>query len=111
MSATLQFRASAIAGCAVTLALCSLCTPTLAQTPAPTDNKPTVNKNVEITVGPPTKHQVQAAEDAYLAGARLLEHNDLAGAEIQFDKAVKLNPSNNDYAMAYTVTHQRHVSQ
>jgi general secretion pathway protein D len=24
---------------------------------------------------------------------------------------VKLNPSNNDYAMAYTVTHQRHVSQ
>ena len=59
----------------------------------------------------PSKHQVQAAEDAYLAGARLLDHNDLSGAEIQFDKAAKLAPANSDYASAYTVTHQRHVSQ
>lgn len=59
----------------------------------------------------PTKHQTQAAEDAYLAGARLLVHNDLTGAEIQFGKAAKLNPSNSDYAAAYTVTHQRHVNQ
>ena len=44
----------------------------------------------------PTRHQTQAAEDAYLAGARLLDHNDLTGAEIQFDKAVKLDPSNID---------------
>jgi Flp pilus assembly secretin CpaC len=40
----------------------------------------------------------------------LLDHNDLAGAETQFDKAVKLNPFNSDYAMAYDVTHQRHVT-
>jgi Flp pilus assembly secretin CpaC len=66
---------------------------------------------VEATVGVPTKHQTQAAEDAYLAGARLLDHNDLAGAEIQFDKAVKLNPSNSDYAMAYSITHQRHITE
>lgn len=59
----------------------------------------------------PQKHQTQAAEDAYLAGARLLEHNDLTGAEIQFGKAAKLNPSNGDYAAAYAVTHQRHVNQ
>jgi general secretion pathway protein D len=58
----------------------------------------------------PTKHQTQA-EDAYLAGARLLDRNDLTGAEIQFDKAVKLDPSNSDYANAYAVTHQRHVTQ
>jgi general secretion pathway protein D len=95
MRAPLQPRASTIASCTVALALCSLSITTLAQT----------------TDGTPTKHQTQAAEDAYLAGARLLDHNDLTGAEIQFDKAVKLNPSNNDYAMAYAVTHQRHVTQ
>ncbi len=112
MSAIFQFRASASTGCVVTLALLSFSALTLAQTSAPgADNKPVINKNVEVTTGPPTKHQTQAAEDAYLTGARLLEHNDLAGAEIQFDKALKLNPSNNDYALAYTVTHQRHVSQ
>ena len=95
MRATLQPRASTIASCTVALALSSLSITTLAQT----------------TDGTPTKHQTQAAKDAYLAGARLLDHNDLTGAEIQFNKAVKLNPSNNDYAMAYAVTHQRHVNQ
>jgi general secretion pathway protein D len=59
----------------------------------------------------PTKRQAQAAEDAYLAGARLLDRNDLTGAEIQFDKAVKLNPSNSDYVLAYAVTHQRHITE
>ena len=96
MRATLQPRASTIASCTVALALCSLSITTLL---------------AQTTDGTPTKHQTQAAEDAYLAGARLLDHNDLTGAEIQFDKAVKLNPSNNDYAMAYAVTHQRHVTQ
>jgi general secretion pathway protein D len=105
MRATLQPRPSTIASCTVALALCSLSIATLAQTTAAN------NKTVEATDGTPTKHQTQAAEDAYLAGARHLDHNDLTGAEIQFDKAVKLNPSNNDYAMAYAVTHQRHVTQ
>ena len=103
MSAILQPRASAIATCAFTLALCGFSRTTIAQSPA--------NKPVEVSAGEPTKHQAQAAEDAYLAGARLLDHNDLTGAEIQFNKAVKLNPSNNDYAMAYTVTHQRHITE
>jgi general secretion pathway protein D len=109
MRAILQSRASAIATCAVTFALCGLSIATLAQAPA--DKTPTSDKTVEATVGIPTKHQTQAAEEAYLAGARLLDHNDLAGAETQFDKAVKLNPSNSDYAMAYTVTRQRHVAE
>jgi Flp pilus assembly secretin CpaC len=76
-------------------ALCATC---LAQSPAAPSSAP-------------TKHQIQAAEEAYLAGARLLDHDDLARAEIQFDKAVKLNPSNTDYAMAYSITHQRHISE
>src|SRR5271168_5127200 len=112
MRATLQPRASAIARCTAACALCGLSLTTLAQNAAPLDTTPpSINKTVETTVGAPTKHQVQAAEDAYLAGARLLDHNDLTGAEIQFDKAIKLNPSNNDYAMAYTITHQRHITE
>jgi len=107
MRAILHPRASAVATCAVTFAVCGLSVATLAQVPA---EKTPANNKIEATVGVPTKHQTQAAEDAYLAGARLLDRNDLAGAETQFDKAVKLNPSNNDYAMAYDVTHQRHVT-
>jgi general secretion pathway protein D len=94
MRASLQPRTSRIARCITALALCSTC---LAQAPNPSTA--------------PTKHQTQAAEDAYLAGARLLDHNDLTGAEIQFGKAVKLNPSNSDYANAYTLIHQRHVNE
>jgi Flp pilus assembly secretin CpaC len=75
------------------MAALALCCPALAQTIAP------------------SKHQIQAAEDAYLAGARLLDHNNLTGAEIQFDHAARLDPANSDYASAYAVTHQRHVSQ
>jgi Flp pilus assembly secretin CpaC len=82
----------------------------LAQAPPPANKTPANNKTVEATVGIPTKRQTQAAEDAYLAGARLLDRNDLTNAEIQFDKAVKLDPLNKDYAMAYSITHQRHVT-
>jgi general secretion pathway protein D len=94
MRASFQPRASAIARCAVTFALCGTC---LAQAPA--------------SSGAPTRHQIQAAEDAYLAGARLLDHDDLSAAEIQFDKAAKLKPANSDYAMAYSITHQRHITE
>ena len=101
MRAILQLRASAFTKYTATLAVCGLSLAAFAQVPA--------NKTTELTVGAPTKHQTQAAEDAYLAGARLLDHNDLAGAEFQFDKAAALNPSNSDYARAYAIVHQRHV--
>src|SRR5271170_141433 len=103
MRAIHQPRASAFAKYKATLAVCGLSLATFAQAPA--------NKTVEPTVGAPTKHQTQAAEDAYLAGARLLDHNDLTGAEIQFSKAAALNPSNSDYADAYAIVHQRHVTE
>jgi len=111
MRATLQLRASAVGRCALACAICSLSATTFAQAPASSGAASTSNKTVEATVGAPTKHQAQAAEDAYLTGARLLDHNDLTGAEFQFDRAVKLNPSSNDYAMAYAVTHQRHITE
>ncbi len=109
MRITLQRRA--VTKCGVTFALFGVSIAALGQAPRPVDNTPAKNKTLEATVGTPTKRQTQAAEDAYLAGARLLEHNDLTNAEIQFDKAVKLDPSNNDYAMAYSITHERHVTE
>ncbi len=109
MRAALQPRASAIANCVVAFTLLSLSITTRAQ--APDSSAASKSKAVETTVGAPTKRQIQAAEEAYLAGARLLDHNDLTGAEIQFGKAAKLNPTNSDYATAYSVTHQRHVTE
>jgi len=109
MRAILQPRASAIADCAVALALCNLSITTLAQvttSPPPSNNQPAVAASGSLT-----KHQIQSAEEAYLAGARLLEHNDLTGAEIQFGKASRLNPSNGDYGKAYALTHERHVTE
>ena len=108
MTATPQSRASAIARRAITFALCSLSIATLGQAPA---DKTPPNQKASDTSGTPTKRQTQAAEDAYLTGARMLDRNDVAGAEIQFDKAVKLNPSNSDYAKAYEITHQRHITE
>src|SRR5579871_6893254 len=58
----------------------------------------------------PSKHQAQLAEDAYLAGARLLDRNDLAGAEAQFAKALKLNPGRSEYAQAVALAHEHHVT-
>ncbi len=95
MRASLQFRASRIARGTVALALC---TSSFAQTP------------VSPATPIPAKRQVQAAEDAYLAGARLLEHNDLSGAEIQFGKAQQLNPADTDYARALALVHQHHIA-
>ena len=96
MKVIFQHRIFVIALWAATVVLCSS---SLAQPLTPSVS------------GASTRHQSQAADDAYLAGARMLERNDLTEAEIQFAKAAKLDPSNNDYALAYSVTHQRHITE
>ena len=58
----------------------------------------------------PPADQLREAEDAYLAGARLLDRNDLAGAQAQFAKALKLNPGNHDYQMAAAITREHRVT-
>jgi type II secretory pathway component GspD/PulD (secretin) len=77
----------------------------------PSNKAATVGNTEETATSIPAKQKVQAADDAYLAGARLLDRNDLTGAEIQFNKATKLDPYNRDYAMAYALTHQRHITE
>ncbi|MEO8736522.1 MAG: hypothetical protein ABI380_08265 [Edaphobacter sp.] len=63
------------------------------------------------TLSTPSKSQIHEAEDAYLAGARLLDRNDLTGAQTQFAKALKLNPDNHDYIMAAAVTLEHRVTE
>lgn len=65
----------------------------------------------ETTLSTPSKSQLQEAEDAYLAGARLLERNDLASAQTQFEKAARLNPANHEYAVAVTIAREHRVTE
>ncbi len=104
MNPFLQPRVSTLASCTVALAIGSFTLTSVAQSaPVQTPQPPSVAARA--------KHQAQAADDAYLAGARLLVKNDLGGTETQFNKAVKLNPADRDYALALALAHQRHIAE
>jgi general secretion pathway protein D len=66
-----------------------------------------------VTAGDPapSRRHIQQADDAYLAGAKKLEHDDLDGAEQQFQRALKLNPTNLNYALAISVTREHRVGE
>jgi general secretion pathway protein D len=103
MRPTFQARTVAVAKYTAALAIFGVVSlPTLAQS----NPGPTASASEAVS-----KRNVRAAEDAYLSGARLLDHNDLTGAELKFREATTLNSSNHDYAMALSLTHQRHVSE
>ena len=53
---------------------------------------------------------LREASDAYLRGARALEHKDLAAAEREFTRAAQLNPQNRDYAIALAVTREHRLT-
>lgn len=59
----------------------------------------------------PDKRHLREAEDAYLAGAKKLQQDDLNGAEREFTRAQKLNPQNRDYAIAIALTHQHRLTE
>lgn len=52
----------------------------------------------------------RAADDAYLAGARQLAHNDPAAAEHSFARALELDPGKPEYALSLAVAKEHHVS-
>jgi type II secretory pathway component GspD/PulD (secretin) len=58
-----------------------------------------------------SKQNLRAAENAYLAGAKKLERDDLNGAEREFTRAEKLDPQNRDYAIAISVTRQHRLME
>ena len=103
MKPVFQPRAFTIAKFTVALAIGAVSIAAVAQT------NPGPNANATSEASP--KQNPRAAEDAYLSGARLLDHNDLTGAELKFRRAVALNSSNRDYALALSLTHERHVTE
>jgi general secretion pathway protein D len=84
-------------------------------TPAPTADPaipPPITKVSPNSLPTPiSKRQLQEADNAYLAGARLLDRHDLAAAETQFAKAKQLNPGNPDYALALIVAREHRVTE
>lgn len=59
----------------------------------------------------PTKRQVRDAEEAYAAGGKKLEANDLAGAERDFQRALQLDPSNRNYGIGISIVRQHRVTE
>ena len=57
------------------------------------------------------KAEPQRAEQAYLDGARLLDHKDLAGAQAEFARATALDPTHSEYGLALTLTREHRVSE
>jgi general secretion pathway protein D len=112
-----QLRAAALTRCTAALAIISLSLTTLAQSPPQVSQAPTTPsstqqpKALQSAATTQGKHQSEAAETAYLAGARLLDRKDLSGAEAEFTKATRLDPGNRDYALALSLAHQRHVTE
>jgi type II secretory pathway component GspD/PulD (secretin) len=116
MTPPIQFRLASVARCTAAFAIVILSVAAIAQTPSvelPKFTHPTstASNQESTTVSAPSKNQLREADNAYLEGARLLERNDLTGAQIQFEKAVKLNPSNHDYIMADTITREHRVTE
>ena len=60
--------------------------------------------------GTPAVAASQQAQQAYLAGAGLLAHNDLAAAQQEFAHAAKLDPTRAEYATAFMLTREHRVS-
>ena len=51
----------------------------------------------------------ERAEQAYLSGARLLDRQDLAGAQAEFERATKLDPTHRDYSLAFALTREHRI--
>ena len=83
----------------------SLRTPPLAPSPLPAGLIPQ-KSDVKIT-----EKQAREADDAYLEGAKHVEHGDLAAAERSFTRAVQLNPSSRDYLLALADIREHRVTE
>ena len=84
--------------------------PVSSQAPAAAPAASTAAAPASAAHSMPSRHQTQAAEDAYLAGARLLDRNDLDGAEAQFEKALQLNPTKSEYSQALALVRAHRVT-
>ena len=81
-----------------------------ALTPAGTDTPVAFPVQVTQSTSDVPAKQRREADDAYLRGARALEHKDFTAAEADLLRATYLNPLNRDYALALAVTREHHLT-
>jgi Flp pilus assembly secretin CpaC len=55
--------------------------------------------------------QSREADDAYLDGAKQVQHKNLAAAIQDFERAVRLNPNNRDYTLALLATRENRITE
>ena len=75
--------------------------------PAKSEIKPGAKSTSTVV----SSKQAREADDAYLDGAKHVEHKDLADAVRSFQQAVHLNPNNSDYSLALIVTRENYVTE
>jgi general secretion pathway protein D len=77
----------------------------------PLPAKPEIKPGAKSTPAVVSSKQAREADDAYLEGAKHVEHKDLADAVRSFQQAVHLNPNNSDYSLALIVTRENYVTE
>ena len=86
--------------------------PAPASVPAGADSPLPMLQTQPVTAQPDVSAKaLHEAEDAYIRGARALEHKDLLAAEHEFTRATQLNPKNRDYALALAVTREHRLTE
>ena len=71
---------------------------------------PSTSSDLTAPVTAVSAHDLRAAEDAYLAGARLLDRNELEAAENKFARALQLDPNRVEYAAALTLAREHRLT-
>ena len=66
--------------------------------------------DTQPSTGKPSARARAEARDAYVAGARALDHGNLEPAEVAFEKAVSLDPGNTDYAIGRQLVLEHRVT-
>jgi general secretion pathway protein D len=77
----------------------------------PLPARPEIKPGTKSTPAVVSPKQAREADDAYLEGAKRLDHKDLAAAVHSFQQAVHLNPNNSDYSLALIVTRENYVTE
>jgi general secretion pathway protein D len=116
MTRTFHFRATTMFRIAAVFTILSITVvmaqsaPVAPQQPSEPGATPSTTTSTTAVTPLASKRSTAAAEDAYIAGARLLDRNDFTAAETQFAKAAKLNPANHEYAVATALAHEHRVT-
>jgi general secretion pathway protein D len=92
-----------------------------AQSTSPADNPASIpagaipplraKPQAKPSASPISPKQAREADDAYLEGAKHVQHKDLAAAVRSFEQAVRLDPNNSDYSLSLIVTRENYVTE